>query len=467
MQQQQPSPSGNSLWGLGRAATASSPQWLWGFERSLRLDLLAAGTCLPAAREDLRGRSALILVGDQLAAAIALLELDGIAKRIVLCPPDFSERHLASTVAAADIDLIVGDASTADADYGQVEKIAMSGEPLAVPGLDRSGVEPTEWVLLTSGTTGPPKLVAHSLRSLTGAIAARPASSTPAVWSTFYDIRRYGGLQIFLRSILGGTSMVLSSPAETAGAFLARAGAHGVTHMSGTPSHWRRALMAGVPAAFAPGYVRLSGEVADQTILDRLREQFPAASIAHAFASTEAGVAFEVGDGQAGFPERLVDADGPVTLAVRDGSLRIRSGRTASRYLGAGAPVLRGADGFVDTGDSVELRDGRYYFAGRRDGVINIGGLKVHPEEVEAVINRHPAVRMCRVKGRSNAITGAIVTADVLADFGGPRASAPDAEHLKKELVDLCKSSLARHKIPAVLRFVDRLELSNSGKVER
>jgi acyl-CoA synthetase (AMP-forming)/AMP-acid ligase II len=64
------------------------------------------------------------------------------------------------------------------------------------------------------------------------------------------------------------------------------------------------------------------------------------------------------------------------------------------------------AAGFIDTGDMVELQRGRYYFVGRREGIINIGGLKVHPEAVEAVINQHPAVRMSRVSGRSNLITG-------------------------------------------------------------
>ena len=50
---------------------------------------------------------------------------------------------------------------------------------------------------------------------------------------------------------------------------------------------------------------------------------------------------------------------------------------------------LTDSEGFVDTGDMVELRGDRYYFVGRRGGIINIGGLKVHPEEIEAVINRH------------------------------------------------------------------------------
>ena len=103
-------------------------------------------------------------------------------------------------------------------------------------------------------------------------------------------------------------------------------------------------------------------------------------------------------------------------LKVEDGSLRIRSPRTALRYLGGES--LPSADGFVDTGDLVELRDGRYYFAGRRDGMINVGGAKVHPEEVEAVLNRHPQVRMALVKARKNPFTGAVVVADVVLQGG-------------------------------------------------
>ena len=73
----------------------------------------------------------------------------------------------------------------------------------------------TEWILLTSGTTGLPKLVVHTLASLAGAIKQGNAAASPVVWSTFYDIRRYGGLQIFLRAVLTGTSLVLSSAEES------------------------------------------------------------------------------------------------------------------------------------------------------------------------------------------------------------------------------------------------------------
>jgi acyl-coenzyme A synthetase/AMP-(fatty) acid ligase len=320
--------------------------------------------------------------------------------------------------------------------------------------------------LLTSGTTGLPKLVAHTLSSLIAPITSDPGAA-PVVWSTFYDIRRYGGLQIFLRALLGNTPMVLSSAGESVGDFLRRAGARGVTHISGTPSHWRRALMSPAAHAIAPRYVRLSGEIADQAILDHLKTTYPAAGVGHAFASTEAGVAFAVTDGRAGFPASLVDQPGAaVTLRVENGSLRIRSARTATRYLGTAAEPLRDAEGFVDTGDMVERRGDRYVFVGRRGGVINVGGLKVHPEEVEAVINGHPKVRMSLVRTRKSPITGALVVADVVPHAMQDAAPAELAS-LTDELLQLCRGQLPRHKVPAAITFVSSLAVAGTGKIAR
>ena len=143
-----------------------------------------------------------------------------------------------------------------------------------------------------------------------------------------------------------------------------------------------------------PGYVRLSGEIADQAVLDGLRALYPKANIGHAYASTEAGVGFEVLDEREGFPASFIGRPGAVELKVEDGTLRVRSGRASSGYVSQGGGRIAKDDGFVDTGDAVELRGDRYHFVGRRDGVINIGGQKVHPEEVEAVINRCPEVQM-------------------------------------------------------------------------
>ena len=317
----------------------------------------------------------------------------------------------------------------------------------------------TEWVLFTSGTTGAPKLVAHSLPGLMGAIHP---SQGDAVWSTFYDVRRYGGLQILLRGLLGGGSMVLSNANESVAAFLTRAGASGVTHISGTPSHWRRVLMSGHAHAMAPQYVRLSGEIADQALLDRLRDIYPAARVSHAFASTEAGVAFDVTDGLAGFPAAWANGNAlpGIELRVADGTLRIRSTRTATRYIGTAR--LHDGEGFVDTGDIVTLEEGRYHFRGRMGGIINVGGQKVHPEEVEAALTSHPAVLAARVRAQANPIMGAIVAADVVV-----RDAASQQDGLRQEILEASRARLAPHKVPALLRFVAALDMLPSGKMAR
>ncbi|MDE2062561.1 MAG: AMP-binding protein, partial [Bradyrhizobium sp.] len=324
----------------------------------------------------------------------------------------------------------------------------------------------TEWLMLTSGTLGMPKIVGHSLEGLTGAIAAdAPARGNRPIWATFYDIRRYGGLQIFLRAVIGGGSLVLSEPGEALIDHVARLKKTGITHISGTPSHWRKLLMSGAAAGFLPKYVRLSGEIADQAVLDGLRQAFPSASIGHAYASTEAGVGFAVNDGLEGFPASMVGTgrDG-VEMKVADGCLHIRSRRAAHAYVGRRASALADDEGFVDTGDMVELRGDRDHFVGRRGGIINIGGLKVHPEEIEAVINRHDEVRMSRVKARKSPITGAIVVADVVL-AGGFDASRSD--EIKSRIIADCKASLASHKVPAMIKFVDKLDMTPAGKLAR
>lgn len=414
-----------------------------------------------AAPHPVSGRSVLILVDRQIDAARAMVALDGQARRMVLAPTDLKPEQVEKVVADAEIDLVVTDGRPLSADLDSVDKI----------GVDRLGVDAgpsaheTEWVLATSGTTGMPKLVAHTLASLSHAILAGAPAEQASVWGTFYDIRRYGGLQVFLRAMAGPASLVLSDPDEPVGDFLQRLADAGATHVLGTPSHWRRALMSPALAALAPRYVRLSGEIADQAILDRLALAFPGVPLAHAYASTEVGVGFTVDDGIEGFPASYLGRRGDVEFALKDGTLRVRSPRTAARYLGANAETLVDPDGFVDTGDVVDVVGDRCHFRGRLSGVINVGGAKVQPEEVETVVNAHPSVFMSRVRERKNPILGALVEAEiVLRDAAGPPA---DPAPLKAEILAYCRRELAAHKVPSRIAIVPSLPVTAGGKLAR
>jgi len=435
-----------------RAAIAGSAASLFGRRQTVRL--CDMGRALDA---DVSGANVLLRTSNQLFAALGLIELDGVAARIVIAPPDINPEHLPAIVERAGIETVVSNDPALAIEGVNFARLHLPRPGAAVPSSRKS-----EWVLFTSGTTGIPKMVAHSLEALTGAIPQ--ATAQDIVWGTFYDTRRYGGLQILLRALLGHASLILSDADESAGDFLERLGRHGVTHLTGTPSHWRRALMSPANAAIHPRYVRLSGEIADQAILDSLKARFPGVPVGHAYASTEAGVGFEVTDGLEGFPASYVGRTdskrGPVELKVVDGLLHVRSPRTASRYVGSADALID--DGWVNSGDMVELRGERYFFAGRVGGIINVGGLKINPEEVEAVINRHPGVRASRVSGRKNPFTGAVVVAEVVLTD-----PANDNAGFKEAIMEACRQTLPAHKVPAMLRFVPALELTAGGKLSR
>lgn len=441
---------------------------LWSATDCVAIGDLLRGSSLSCDLRELSGRSVLLVTRDQLAAALALIELDGVVSRIVICPPETSLTQLLSLAQKAGIDTIISDYDLPQhASLTSLARVTCGSEILPA---ETAHVEhrATEWVLITSGTTGAPKMIAHDLKSLIAPIESAPRPWTRIVWGTFYDIRRYGGLQILLRVVIGGGSLVLSDASETISEHLIRLGEHAVTHLSGTPSHWRRTLMSPAAHRIAPAYIRVSGEIADQAILNTLHSFYPKAAIAHVFASTEAGVAFEIGDGLAGFPSAILESNIGVKIKISNGSLQIRSNRVASRYLNEECGVLVDDEGFVDTGDMVELHGDRYHFLGRRNGVINVGGLKVYPEEVEAVINRHPAVRMSVVRPRRNSITGSLVCADVmLKEMPKPEERNGRIAAIKTEILDICRQNLPPYKVPATLRYVPSLELAMTGKLVR
>lgn len=431
-----------SLHALTTAEPVATTRFLSDSAHCLRLSDLSRR---PWAYTHLRDKTVLIMVTSQYHAVLAMLALDGVARRILLGTPDLTQ-HVSWIVETAGVDLVLDDAAYR----------VLPPEQFAAGDIE------TEWVLFTSGTTGRPKMVLHTLASLSGPVG--DGITVPDVWGTFYDVRRYGGLQILLRALLGGGSMVLSD--ETMADYLKRAATLGVTRISGTPSHWRRALQVAEIQYLRPKYVRLSGEIADQQTINKLRRIFPTAGVDHAFATSEAGVGFTVRDFLAGFPANFIphpNNDSSIEMKIEDGSLRLRSTRVAKGYLG-GVPFPVSDDGFVDTNDLVQFENGRYYFQGRREGMINLAGLKVFPEEVEDVLISHPLVRMARVRPMPSKLTGQIVVADIVSIH---HLSASDFDSLTNELRSLCVTELSPAKAPIRWFQVETIELGPSGKVKR
>lgn len=118
-------------------------------------------------------------------------------------------------------------------------------------------------------------------------------------------------------------------------------------------------------------------------------------------------------------------------------------------------------DGWFNTGDIGRLDEGNNLFIlGRGKTVINFAGMKVFPDEVEAVLAGHPAIKECLVYGEMHPIYGQIPCAKIVLRG---TVAAPDAIELRK----FCFARLAQHAVPKSFSFVDRLELTESGKLKR
>ena len=125
-------------------------------------------------------------------------------------------------------------------------------------------------------------------------------------------------------------------------------------------------------------------------------------------------------------------------------------------YVGQDAPAE-----WIASGDLVELRGDRVYFLGRKSDVINVGGSKVFPAEVEEEIKKVPGVINVRVSGRRSSFAGQLVRAEVV-----PEAACVEAD-LKGAILQHCTQALAPYKRPRLIDFVSALPEDESRKIVR
>ena len=219
--------------------------------------------------------------------------------------------------------------------------------------------------LMTSGTTGRPKLVRHTLESLLGRIprSAGSAMHCGQRWLLSYQPTTFAGLQVILTALCAGAAVVQTANRNPSELF-AVAERFAATHISGTPTFWRSFLLAAPPGSLPLQQITLGGEAVDQPTLDRLAQRFPDARITHIYASSEAGALFSVHDGRAGFPRAWLDGRAAgVGLRIRGGVLEVESPRRMLDYEGESSPTLTD-DGWLITGDLVRVDGDRVYFRG-------------------------------------------------------------------------------------------------------
>lgn len=434
------------------AALVTPSGGTWSFEQ------LAGAPGQPPLQAAARHDAVAVRFRDPLKLIVALAGLDGRVQRLLLLAHDAPADVALGLVAAGGATLLLTDG----APLGEMETIRWDApaEPVAAAA-PSSPVHETLWMLATSGTTSTPKLVAHTLASLCRT-SNRREGAQDLRWGQMYDVNRFAGAQVLLQSLTSGATLILPEPAWSLPERLAFLAEHGSTAVSATPTLWRKILMSPESADLPLRQITLGGEIADQAILNALADRYPDARITHVYASTEAGAAFSVTDRRAGFPARyLGEPPKGVELKIRDGRLWVKTDRANAAYVGTDA-AFSDAEGFVDTGDAVEVRGDRCHFLGRANGVINVGGNKLFPEEVERVLLEHGAVRMARVSAKKSPITGQLVAAEVVLADGHQ-----DKAEISAQLLAHCRARLEAWKTPALLRLVSDLAPNAGGKLSR
>nr|CRH07781.1 putative AMP-dependent synthetase/ligase [Candidatus Magnetococcus massalia] len=313
----------------------------------------------------------------------------------------------------------------------------------------------------TSGSTGRPKAVTHQWSRMVAPAKIEPHYATTR-WLMSYPGWLYAGLQVIMQVLLNGATLVV--PDSTEPHLLAQTMADkAVTHASGTPTFWRRLLVFGQGSVWHQSLqqITLGGEAVDQPLLTGLRERVgEGVRITHIFATSEHGRCFSVSDGLAGFPVAFLQQDevDGVSLELREERLWIRPKHGMLGYESA-QDVME--EGWRPTGDRVVIEKERVLFLGREGDLLNVGGHKVWPEQVEAKLRAVWGVVELRLYGHPSQLTGVIPALEVVA--------APNIEtaELEKRLRQTGQRQLAPYERPRLFKFVSQLSTRSSGKMQR
>ena len=300
---------------------------------------------------------------------------------------------------------------------------------------------PTQWLFQTSGTSGEPKLVVHTLKSITR--QGLQNSESPKTWSFLTDPCRMAGFQVVLEAIRRNDDLVIPNFLESFQEKIKFLLNHRVTHLACTPSQARMLLSVPQSKNLHLSQMTLGGEIVDQPLISKLIRQFASIRVTHVYATTELGPVFAVSDLKAGFPMEYA--------SLKRGRLCI----SENGELG----VIKSPSETFWTGDLVEEQGDRYFFSGRISSLINVGGAKVSPERVERVLADMPWIEDLRVFGKKSATLGQIVAVEIVAGW------VP--ENYQKEIIEHCADRLSRHEIPQWVVFVDEVQKNNTQKRAR
>ena len=299
--------------------------------------------------------------------------------------------------------------------------------------------------LFTSGTTGQPKKIKHSLQNLLRNIKINENQKN-LVWGFAYNPTHMAGLQVFLQAIVNGNSLVNIFNNSRVEIF-EKIKKYSITNISATPTFYR--LLLPIEETYPTvKRITLGGEKSDEKLLDNIQKLFPEAKINNVYASTEAGAIFSAHREFFKIKSHLENL-----IKVVENELYLHQS-----LLGKSDELDEIKD-FYATGDLIEWIDENqkiFKFVSRKNELINVGGYKVNPNEVEEILLQNSKIKDAKVFGKPNAVLGNILSAEIVV--------FENQELEEAEIRNYLEDKLQNYKIPRRISFVEEIGLTRTGK---
>jgi acyl-coenzyme A synthetase/AMP-(fatty) acid ligase len=292
-------------------------------------------------------------------------------------------------------------------------------------------------VLFSSGSTGAPKAALHNFSNLLEKFKT-PRHSLRTV--TFLLLDHIGGINT-LFYVLSNTGTVITLQERNPDAVCAAVARHRVELLPTSPTFLNLLLLSEAYRTHdlsSLKQVTYGTEPMPEHTLRRTHEVLPHVKLLQTYGLSELGILRSKSKSSDSLLVKI-GGEGYETKVV-DGTLRIRATSSMLGYLNAPSPF--DAEGWFDTGDEV-IVDGEYMrILGRRSELINVGGEKVYPAEIESVLLQMPNVLEAAVRGESNPITGRMVVARLTLQ------EQEDPVALRQRVRDFCEGRLPLYKVP-------------------
>lgn len=310
-------------------------------------------------------------------------------------------------------------------------------------------------ILFSSGTTGKPKVMIQNLTKIISSIKVpRRQKSLRFIILLMFD--HIGGLNTLLSCLINGSPFVI--PQERSPSLvISLINRHQVNVLPTTPT-FLNLLM--IDESFDSSKLKslklitYGTERMSEIILNKLNSSLPKVKLLQTFGTSETGILKTQSKSSNSLFFKIVDDEKEYKIVGDE--LYLRSKTQVNGYVNHNNDSFLN-DGWYATGDIVQT-DGEGYIKiiGRKNKLINVGGLKVLPKEIEDVINSVDGVDDSTVYSEPNNIVGNIVCAKIFTQF-------ENTKELKSEIKSVCRKNLDKYKIPVKLYF-EKLEMTNRGK---